>query len=149
MKNKYAFTLIEIIIVISVIGILTTLTIFGINIVRARARDSARVADLNRVKGALLQYFIVEKNYPLCSSANYYICYGQIADSFNGRYLNPLPTDPVNKAPHSYAYNVDNPSETFALWVKLEKLKSTDDGGSYDDYFETGSGDNWPIKVSP
>lgn len=54
-KNK-AFTLIEILVVIAIIGILATIVIFNVSNAQAKSRDAKRIEDLNTVGKALGLY---------------------------------------------------------------------------------------------
>lgn len=52
-----AFTLIELLVVISIIGLLSSVVLSSLNSVRAKARDSVRLSELNQVSKALMLYF--------------------------------------------------------------------------------------------
>lgn len=56
-KLKPGFTLIEMLVVVSIIGILAGIALMGINRARARARDNRRIADLKTIQIALELYF--------------------------------------------------------------------------------------------
>ncbi len=62
--NHPAFTLIELLIVISIIGILATLVINNLNDARARARDLKRKAELRSLKQALRMYYNDYQHFP-------------------------------------------------------------------------------------
>lgn len=64
MLNKKAFTLIELLIVIAIIGLLSTLSILALNSARARARDARRVSDVKQSKTALEMYYNENDTYP-------------------------------------------------------------------------------------
>lgn len=53
---KNGFSLIELLVVLGIIAILTSLVAFNFNTARARARDVSRKSDLNSLKGALELY---------------------------------------------------------------------------------------------
>lgn len=61
---KKAFTLVEIILVVIIIGILAAVVMIGVAQVRAKARDSRRVADINLVAQKLPEYMFENKIYP-------------------------------------------------------------------------------------
>jgi type IV pilus assembly protein PilA len=65
-KIKKGFTLLEILLVISAIGILAAIVLVAINPNRqlAQARDTVRQADINTLQKALDQYLIENRSYP-------------------------------------------------------------------------------------
>lgn len=50
MKNYFGFTLIELVIVIAIIGIISTLSLTAINSSRNNSKDARIIADLNQLK---------------------------------------------------------------------------------------------------
>lgn len=60
-----AFTLIELLIVISIIGVLASITVVSVGNVRQMARDSKRLADMKQLQTALEFYFTKVNGYPL------------------------------------------------------------------------------------
>ena len=65
--NKHSakgFTLIEILIVVSIIGVLSSLTLLGLGSFRASGRDVKRVTDLRQITNALELYYAKTGNYP-------------------------------------------------------------------------------------
>ena len=56
MNNKKAFTLIELLIVITILAILVILAIWSITTNLAKARDGKRKSDLDRIKIAMEDY---------------------------------------------------------------------------------------------
>jgi len=56
MKNK-GFTLIEMLIVIAIIGILSSVILVGLGSARAKARDSRRISDIRQIQNGLEIYY--------------------------------------------------------------------------------------------
>ncbi|GEM_PF-357962 len=66
LKNtKRGFTLIEILVVIAIIGILSSVVLASLAVSRAKARDARRIADLEEVKKALELYYDSNGEYPI------------------------------------------------------------------------------------
>lgn len=123
MKNikLKAFTLLEVLVVISIIGILTSLALLSFEPSQKRARDTQRKSDLKQYQTSLEGY-ANEKNgyYPSITSATV------ISDSFCTilKIEGECPIDP--KAGHSYYY-ISNGSglgtsdaTNYILWSSLE-----------------------------
>ncbi len=63
-KNKKAFTLIELIVSISIILLIASLAIVSYSQIRKNSRDSKRIADINEIRLALENYKLFEGTYP-------------------------------------------------------------------------------------
>lgn len=61
---RRAFTLVEVLTVIVIIGILASLTLYIFSASLARSRDSQRLSDLQSLKNALEQYYLDHRQYP-------------------------------------------------------------------------------------
>lgn len=95
-KANQWFTLIEILIVITIIGILTVALLPRIQGAQASARNTARKADLNQIATALAAYNGDFGKYP-----------DKLDDVAGGNgYLKSLPKDPANKKVCGWAEGV-------------------------------------------
>ena len=77
-KNKLAFTLIEMLIVIVIIGILAAALVPRLQSVQERARDTRRKTDISAIYNALQIVFVDAGKYPIATNS-YTVCssYGQ------------------------------------------------------------------------
>ena len=98
MKQK-AFTLIELLIVIAIIGLLASIVLIATNNARVKARDTKRKADLKQLTTAFELYFLNNSAYPIaggpgpaCGSFIYEST--QLTSSNFTKYLSTLPRDP-------------------------------------------------------
>lgn len=62
------FTLVELLVTISIIGVLASITVVSVGNVRQIARDSKRLADIRQVQTALEFYFNATNGYPLAAN---------------------------------------------------------------------------------
>jgi len=95
-KNNRAFTLIELLIVISVIGVLSGITLRVINIgdLNKKARDSQRVADVKKIQTALELYFVDKRIYPKYSDIEITGSDALSNELLNSKYIDVMPLDP-------------------------------------------------------
>lgn len=98
MKSK-GFTLFELLVMISIVGILLGLAMTSFSGAQKRARDARRKEDLQAVQKALEQYYALSGgNYPpSCFSSGSTISYeGTVL-------LQSFPTDPKNSGSYQYS----------------------------------------------
>lgn len=65
------FTLIEVLIVVSIIGLLSSVVLVGLGGFRARGADARRLADLRQVQNALELYYAKNGAYPVVSCTDF------------------------------------------------------------------------------
>ena len=115
--NKKGFTLIELMVVLSIIGVLMALTLTGIGSSRKAARDATRKADLETIRGGLEMYKSDCNTYPLTGSVNggsslTGACPGPTINT----YISAVPTDPLST--QNYYYSSDG--LTYVICASLE-----------------------------
>lgn len=125
---KKGFTMIEILVVIAIIGILSTLGIRSFISSQMKGRDAKRKADLANIAKPLEAYLNDHDHYPL-SDAGLIIACGsegsdgcvwgdEFVDENNTNYMVQLPEDPSEGK--IYFYNTDAIGEQWALYALLE-----------------------------
>lgn len=109
--KKQGFTLIEILVVATIISMLAAGGFVSYSTFTKKARDARRQADLEQIRGALEQYRSTISSYPLK------IASGQALSDVNGNvYMSKVPSDPTSK----YTYNFTNSATTYELCTYLE-----------------------------
>lgn len=98
MNSKKGFTLIEILIVIAIMGFLSSIVLVGLSGFRERGRDAKRIADLTEVRNGLELYYASYGSYPNATTWN------ELATSLRQVGVNQLPVDPINNAQYQYRY---------------------------------------------
>lgn len=102
-KDKQGgFTLVELLVVISIIGILSTLAVVSLNTARSKSRDARRLSDIRQMQTALEFYYNETGYYPNALGSQ--IKYG------NDIYMEVVPTapnppdSPCSSSTNAYAY---------------------------------------------
>jgi general secretion pathway protein G len=135
-KNK-GFTIIELIVVISIITILSSIIFININNVRIKSRDVKRIADLKQIQKALELYKIYNGDYPkpVCGTEDW--CNSYESNEWDSLafllsdYMKKFPVDPLNNRGdpfygefYSYAYHYNDINGKYDLVCLLENKES-------------------------
>jgi type II secretion system protein G len=106
------FTLIELVVVISILAILSGVLVPRVSNHMRASRDARRLSDIKAVRNAIEQYYMDKGEYP---RANANSAYGGWDVSFDGDfiavliengYLSDAPTDPIDDPTFHYRYYV-------------------------------------------
>ncbi len=133
MKNRYTkagFTLIEVLISVSIVGLLASLTLVSFGGTQKSARDTQRKSDLKQYAAALENY--ATQNSSLYPSRTVASGTSLATTVCTDMALTSCPEDPKNKNDSSYSYKYQSDGSgsgakngtKFVLWAKIEK--STD-----------------------
>lgn len=118
-KNLGGFTLIEMLIVITIIALLASLILVGMGGARAKARDSRRIADLHAIQNALELYYAKYYFYP--QAQNDWKAFTSILTSPEiGIGVSSIPKDPLTNVGWTYYYGRSSDGQDYVLGAKLE-----------------------------
>ena len=93
-RRRDGFTLIALLVVIAIIGILSSVVLASLNSARKKGRDARRVAGIKQMQLALELYFDANRQYPLLFNT---------ANIVTPGYMSAIPLDPVTAAVYSYS----------------------------------------------
>jgi len=136
-NNKKGFTLIEMLIVITIIGILSALILVGLSSFRMRGRDARRIADVRQAQNGLEIYYTKNLKYPTVAAGSPASRWTELTTTLTGAGigLTQIPQDPL--APDSsYDYKDGNSQQNYVIAVTLEdgdnsSLKNDMDGSIF------------------
>ncbi|MBU1085372.1 MAG: type II secretion system protein [Candidatus Beckwithbacteria bacterium] len=120
MKKSYlftrGFTLLELLVVISIIGILMAIGATSFSTAQKRGRDSRRMGDMKSIQKALELYYAVNNSYP-----DIVVSGGTIGSSPNVT-MEMVPADPKGGIGFIYTYTKDSatPPNKYCVCAKTE-----------------------------
>ena len=127
-KQKTGFTLVELIVVITILAILWTIAFIALQWYSKASRDSKRIADMSRIKTTLELFQIEAGKYPEPTDVTDMTYSGTIAAWHQGSFwestfrnveaLDKIPQDPVTES--EYTYSVTNNRKEFQIGGILE-----------------------------
>ena len=129
-KDQNGFSLIELLVAITVIGILASVSYVGFGKIQASARDDKRVGDLAMIKMALRSYSLDNDDYPV---TGHKISIGgeknkdkEFSSALEQKYIKVLPKDPLypqkdeNGKEYYYFYKGEKDPDSFVVCARTE-----------------------------
>lgn len=139
MRNK-GFTLVELLVVMSILGVLITLIAGGFRTAQTRGRDAQRKSDLKEIANALELFYSDYGKYPPESSSFILACpynptigsgtscawgSGEVTDS-KTIYFKMLPDDPNSSQTYIYRIVPGSDDQKYQLFARLENPEDQD-----------------------
>ncbi len=120
-----AFTLVELIVVITILAILSTIWFISFQGYTSQSRDSVRVSDMKIVEKALVLNNVTSGNYPVPGNIDASVTHWkqwEVSKEVLARlqWISQVPVDPLTKTPMKYATTHD--SKQFQLKYDLEAI---------------------------
>ena len=147
---RQAFTLIELLIVIAIIGILTGLATISYSGVQQRGRDAQRKNDLAQIKISLSSYYnahvpaqyVVSQASPVANGNNATISINSTSDllsvALEPAYMSNVPTDPTGA--YSYQYQSISTNSLQKGYKLFATLENKNDNKGW------GGGNGWVVN---
>lgn len=140
MKVKKAFTLVELLVVMSIIGVLASLAVGSFRTAQLRGRDTQRKSDLKQISNALELFYADHGRYPDAVSGRISGCSydpalgtgtactwgeGEFTDG-KTVYFKVLPKDPLDAYSYTYQTVSGSLNQKYQLFARLENTEDKD-----------------------
>ena len=129
LRSARGFTLMEVLIVMSLIVLLSSIGMIGYQTSVKRGREAVLLEDLYRMRDAIDQFYVDKGKYPV-----------DLAELVSGGYLRAVPVDPMTKSIDSWQMipaepDPNNPSADIGIYnVKSGSEAQAIDGSKYADW---------------
>ncbi len=111
-KNEKGFSLIELIVVMTIVAVITVIGVVSFSAAGVKSRDGRRMADLSKIQVALELYRQAYGSYPQSVS---------VVANLVPTYLQAWPTDPKGSGFATYSYvSSGNPAFSYSLMAYME-----------------------------
>lgn len=122
---RRGFTLVELLVVVTIISILISVAYVSFNVAQNKSRDSRRKQELKAISSTLVSYYQDNDIYPGNLSTDYTSSSADWIPSLTPNYIQKLPTE--TKTGNYYLYRlVGLAKKDFQLWATLDNPNDHD-----------------------
>jgi len=113
-KNISGFTLVELMVAVTIISIISGISIFGLTSIRQKAQDTSHLSAMKDLQLSLEAYKSVNGKYPDAGSTSGSDYITGLAPTFIGK----LPTVSGQSGTNGFSYAVSTDKKTYCLYVR-------------------------------
>lgn len=124
-KKAHGFTLVEILVVVTIIGMLAAIGLFTYGQFSKQSRDARRKSDLEVIRSAVELYRSSNNAYPLSITFGGDIC--DPGGCASGTYLKTVPNDPRSNSGATYYYTSTGSDYTLGATTEVVSSSSCGD----------------------
>ena len=118
-RGRQGFTLLELLVTISIIGILIGVGSVSFSTAQKRGRDSRRQADMKAMQTSLEQCYALDTRYPASvTEGSALTCFGTAVT------MNSVPSDPKDTYVYTYTVNAAAIKTSYCLCALMETVGS-------------------------
>jgi type II secretion system protein G len=116
-STERGFTLVELLVVVAIIGLLSSVVLASVNSMRMKSRDAQRISEIKEVQKALEFYYDDHGHYPPGPSHAVCSATARLQVLVDEGYLVSVPRDPLGGASEPYCYNyIAQPTSFTSGW---------------------------------
>lgn len=141
---RKGFTLVELLIVVSIIGILTSFLMVNFIGAKSRARDAQRKSDMRQMQAAFELFRADVGNYP----TNAQVACGSSLTNGGTTYMQKIPCDPLNTGQYIYTYTQTGGGTGYSLFACLENVNDSQKDAANNTTYCTGGTTNWSYTLT-
>jgi general secretion pathway protein G len=120
-RRQRGFTLIELIVVVTIIGLLAGIAVVGIGHAQQKARENILKADLANMRKAIDDFYADKQRYPT-----------SLQELVEAKYLKRIPVDPITRSADSWVPVSEEPSFEESTSMFSDDADSTAQSGIVD-----------------